>query len=107
VYTAIVLPLSLVAGFFGMNFVNLPGTTDDEGWLIVFISMLVVAAISFGVPIALGWVRPLSPRKAGATLGKGLLEASRTPVQIVGALYEITTSPVRRRRRDSPAASVK
>ncbi|MFT5531234.1 MAG: magnesium transporter [Candidatus Poriferisodalaceae bacterium] len=97
VYAAIMLPLSLVAGFFGMNFPTLPGGSSTNGWIIVLIAMIAVAAVSFGVLIALGWVRPLAPRKAGATLGRGLVEASRAPVQIVGALYELAATPVRRR----------
>ena len=35
IYAAIMLPLSLVAGFFGMNFANLPGIGSDWGWVVV------------------------------------------------------------------------
>ena len=35
VYAAIMLPLSLVAGFFGMNFVDLPLLASPTGWIIV------------------------------------------------------------------------
>jgi magnesium transporter len=95
IYAAIMLPLSLVAGFFGMNFPNLPWINRDFGWIIVTAFMAAVAVLSFGVFIALGWLRRPSGRKAGAALGRGLIEAARAPAQIVGAVYEIGTMPLR------------
>ncbi len=95
VYAAIMLPLSLVAGFFGMNFANLPGVQNDDGWIIVTAAMGFVAVCSLGVFVALGWIRRPSGREAGATLGRGMAEAARAPVQIVGAAFEISTMPIR------------
>jgi magnesium transporter len=95
VYAAIMLPLSLVAGFFGMNFANLPWIDREYGWIIVTAVMAVVAVVSLGVFISVGWIRRPSGRKAGAALGRGLIEAARAPAQIVGAVYEIGTMPLR------------
>ena len=95
VYAAIMLPLTLVAGFFGMNFANLPGLGSDSGWVAVTIAMVVIAVVSLGVFVALGWIRRPSGRQAGATLGRGLIEAARAPAHIVGAVYEIGTMPLR------------
>jgi magnesium transporter len=95
IYAAIMLPLSLIAGFFGMNFRNLPGAGNDSGWVIVAVAMFAVAVLSLGVFVALGWMRRPSGREAGAALGLGLSEAARVPVQIVGAAYEISTIPLR------------
>lgn len=95
VYAAIMLPLSLVAGFFGMNFENLPLIERDAGWIIVAGFMAVVAVVSLGVFISLGWTRRPSGRSAGAMLGRGLVEAAHAPVQIVGAVFEISTMPMR------------
>lgn len=95
VYAAIMLPLSLVVGFFGMNFENLPLVERRIGWVLVAGFMTVVAVLSLGVFISLGWTRRPSGRAAGALLGRGLVEAARTPAQLVGAVYEISTLPMR------------
>ena len=95
VYAAIMLPLSLVAGFFGMNFVNLPLIHRQAGWIIVAVFMALVASVSLGIFVALGWTRRPSGRTAGALLGHGLIEAARAPAQLVGAVFEISTMPMR------------
>ena len=95
VYAAIMLPLSLVAGFFGMNFVDLPLLASPAGWLIVTGLMALIAFVSLGVFVSLGWTRRASGRTAGAILGRGLVEAARTPAQLVGAVFEISTMPMR------------
>lgn len=95
VYAAIMLPLSLIAGIFGMNFVDLPLLERRWGWLIVVGSMLVIALVSLGVFVSLGWIRRPSGRRTGEVLGKGLLEATLAPVQIVGAVVEMGAMPLR------------
>ncbi len=95
VYAAIMLPLSLVAGFFGMNFVDLPLLASSTGWIIVTGFMAFIAFVSVGVFVALGWTRRPSGRTAGAVLGRGLVEAARAPAQLVGAVFEISTMPMR------------
>lgn len=104
VYAAVMLPLSLIAGFFGMNHTNLPTIGTGWGWAAVTGLMVLVAAVSIGVFVTKGWVRRPSGRRAGATLGRGLLEAARTPAQVAGAVYEISSLPLRhaivRRGRD-------
>lgn len=95
VYAAIMLPLSLIVGFFGMNFANLPGVDDDRGWIWVTVAMGVITLVSLGVFVSLGWIRRPSGREAGSTLGRGLIEAARAPVEIVGAMYEISAMPLR------------
>jgi magnesium transporter len=95
VYAAIMLPLSLIAGFFGMNFTNLPWTQQSWGWVLVTAIMLIVAVVSLGMFISLGWVRRPSGRRAGRAIGQGLLEATKTPVHIVGAVFEMSAMPIR------------
>jgi magnesium transporter len=95
VYAAIILPLSLITGYFGMNFENLPLIRTRWGWVAVTGAMLLVAFVSMGVFISLGWVRRPSGRRTGQTLGRGLVEATRAPVQIVGAVVEMSTMPLR------------
>jgi len=95
IYAAIMLPLSLVAGFFGMNFKNLPGIGSEWGWVIVTGLMVAIAALSLGVFVAIGWIERPSGRRAGETLGRGLIQATRAPVHVVGAVFELTAMPVR------------
>lgn len=95
VYAAVMLPLSLIAGFFGMNHPNIPTLNSRWGWLLAVGLMVVVAAVSIGVFVSEGWVRRPSGRRAGATLGRGLLEAARTPAQVAGAVFEISSMPLR------------
>ena len=94
-YAAIMLPLSLVVGFFGMNFENLPWLRRSWGWVVVTVAMTIVALVSLGMFISLGWVRRPSGRRAGQTLGRGLIEATRAPVHLVGAVFEASTMPLR------------
>ena len=95
VYAAVMLPLSLIAGFFGMNHSNIPTLQSRWGWVVVAGIMILVAAVSIGVFVSEGWVRRPSGRRAGATLGRGLLEAARTPAQVAGAVFEISSMPLR------------
>lgn len=95
IYAAIMLPLSLVAGFFGMNFIDLPLIDRSDGWIIVTVFMAVVAFVSLGVFVSLGWMRRPSGRTAGGVLGRGLIEAARAPAQLVGAVLEISATPLR------------
>ncbi len=95
IYAAIMLPLSLIAGFFGMNNQDLPLVDKSWGWIAVTAAMAFVAVVSLGIFVAAGWIHRPSGRQAGATLGRGLAEAARTPVQLVEAVYEISTMPLR------------
>jgi magnesium transporter len=95
VYAAIMFPLTLLVGFFGMNFANLPGLQNEWGWVVVSAVMLVITLISVGVFVALGWIRRPSGRRAGATLGRGLVEAAKAPAHVGGAIYEVSTMPLR------------
>ncbi len=95
VYAAIMLPLALVAGYFGMNFDNLPGLRTDWGWVAVTGGLVAIAAVSLGVFIKLEWIRRPSGRKEGMTLGRALTEAARAPTQVAGAAFEISTLPLR------------
>ena len=95
VYAAVMLPLTLIASFFGMNFFNLPLIHRQMGWIIITAVMGLVAVVSLGVFVSLGWTRRASGRSAGALLGRGLVEAARAPAQLMGALFEISTMPMR------------
>ncbi len=104
IYAAILLPLSLIVGYFGMNFQNLPGTTNDDGWLVVTIAMAVLTTLSLGMFVALGWIRRPSGKAASAVVGRGLIEGARAPIELMSAAFEISITPLRTvaggRRRD-------
>jgi magnesium transporter len=109
IYAAIMLPLSLIVGFFGMNFENLPGTANDGGWVVVTLAMGVLTMVSLGMFVALGWIKRPSGRKASAVLGRGLIEGARAPIELVSAALEISVTPLRsaatrRRDPDEPAS---
>ncbi|WP_419554600.1 magnesium transporter CorA family protein [Candidatus Poriferisodalis sp.] len=95
VYAAIMLPLTLVVGFFGMNFADLPLLGRPGGWIWVTAFMVLVAALSLGVFVSVGWIRRPSGRTAGDVLGRGLIEAARAPAQLVEAVFEISATPLR------------
>ena len=107
IYAAIMLPLSLVVGFFGMNFDELPLVDRSNGWIIVSVAMGAIAILSLGLFIGAGWMRRPSGRSATRALAKGLLEAALAPVEIVGSLFEVPGEAARsathrlRRRRAS------
>jgi hypothetical protein len=58
-------------------------------------SMLLIALMSIGVFVSLGWIRRPSSRRTGEVLSKGLLEATLAPVQLMGAVVEIGAKPLR------------
>ncbi len=106
IYAAIMLPLGLVVGFFGMNFVDLPGLKTTWGWIAVSVFMVAIAIGSLIVFASVGWIRRPSARQATTTLGRGLIEAARAPVHIGAAAFVASTKPLRataaRVKRDGP-----
>ena len=79
VYAAILLPLSLITSWYGMNVVNLPGSTQSWGWLMVTGLMAVFAVVSWLVFVRAGMVR--RPKLRATSLVTGLAEAARRPVK--------------------------
>lgn len=94
IYAAVLLPLSLVVGFFGMNHPNLPTIGREWGWIVVTVVMLLFTICSVGVFVAQGWIGRPSGRRAGTTIGRGLVEAARAPAQVAGAVFTISTMPL-------------
>jgi len=82
IYAALVLPLSLVAGIWGMNVAGLPLADSPRGFVIVGVAMAIVAAVSWIVFRRSGIVSASVSRRALNTatrLGKAVL----TPVDVV------------------------
>jgi len=95
IYAAIMLPLTLITGFFGMNFVELPGLERPWGWLAATGLMAAIAVVSLGMFVSLGWMTRPSGRRSGRLIGRGLVEATRTPLHVLGAVVEMSTVPLR------------
>jgi magnesium transporter len=79
VYAAILLPLSLITSWYGMNMTDLPGTGHPWGWLAVTVAMVAVAAVSWVWFIRVGIIR--APRARRVTLVRSLGVAARAPVK--------------------------
>jgi magnesium transporter len=85
VYAAIMLPLTLVVGFFGMNLPNLPLQDSSWGWVAVTAFMLVGSALSWTYFVSRGFVGTTSVRARGARIARGLAGAVRRPVRSQGS----------------------
>ncbi|MDH3499428.1 MAG: magnesium transporter CorA family protein [Acidimicrobiia bacterium] len=82
VYAAVVLPMSLVAGIWGMNVAGLPFATSARGFLAVLAVMLVVGLGSTLAFIRFGYLSPSPP--PGAELVKNLLVGMvRLPIRAI------------------------
>ncbi len=84
VYSAILLPLSLIAGWYGMNFENLPGASDSRGWIFVTVLMVLIAVASTAVFIRSGMIR--APSRPSRLARRGLASAVRVPTSAVSML---------------------
>lgn len=91
VYAAIMLPLTFITGFFGMNFVDLPG--ENYGWVIAGVVML----LSLVVSVVVFWrAGLLTPERAETPSTTDILRSTiNAPIRAVGAL-----APRRRPRNE-------
>jgi len=79
VYSAILLPLTLITGWYGMNIRRLPGTENSFSWELVLGAMLLLALGSFAAFVRAGFIRP--PDFRPRTVLRGLAGAARAPVR--------------------------
>ncbi len=78
VYSAILLPLTLITGWYGMN-IAIPGDQYRYGWEIVIAIMGVLALLSFAAFVKAGFIRP--PELRRETVLRGLAGAAKAPVK--------------------------
>ncbi len=64
VYAAILLPLSLITGWFGMNHENLPLLSESWGWVAVTVAMVLFASVQWSYFVRRGFVRRIRRRSA-------------------------------------------
>jgi magnesium transporter len=91
VFSVILLPLSLMAGIYGMNFVDMPLLHEPWGFWAMIAAMAVVAVVVWLVFIGRGIVGPPKVPRVDRAVGRGLAE-----------FIDLTTQPVRAigRRQD-------
>ncbi len=80
VYSAILLPLTLITGWYGMNVSGLPGAQQNRGWQLVTALMLAIAVVSWLWFVRVGLVR-LPKLNRGRSISRGLASAAKAPVR--------------------------
>ncbi len=103
VYAAIVLPLSLITSWYGMNMTNLPAADRSWGWPAVTGFMGLVSLVSWLVFVRVGIVRlPRLDRSPG--LMTGLTAAARAPVRPFTMLWRPSETRTDRNRGSAGGA---
>jgi magnesium transporter len=67
VFSVVLLPLSLLAGIYGMNFTFMPGLSSPYGFLLMLLTMLVVAGSLLFFFWRKGWLGKNPPARWGKT----------------------------------------
>lgn len=80
VYSAILLPLTLITGWYGMNVQTLPGADGQSAWQLVTILMALIAIVSWLWFVKIGLVR-LPRLQSGRSMSRGLAGAAKAPVR--------------------------
>ncbi len=80
VYSAILLPLTLITGWYGMNVNGLPAADRTKGWQWVTALMLAIAVVSWFWFVRVGLVR-IPKLNRGRSISRGLASAAKAPVR--------------------------
>ncbi len=83
VFSAILLPLSLIAGMWGMNFIRIPGAEDRYGFWILVGIMLVLAAGVWLYFVRRGFVGAPRVRDLPKAVGLGIYNIGSAPIRMV------------------------
>lgn len=92
VYAAILLPLSLLAGLYGMNFVNIPELQWQWGYFILVGIMATVAVGQWIYFARRGFIGGPSLRKTlkvPTAIGRGLAHLALTPVRVIETIIDM------------------
>lgn len=79
IYSALLLPLTLITGWYGMNVAELPAAERPHAWWIVTLVMIAIFLVSFGVFVRIGLIR--LPKARPGAITSGLASAARAPVK--------------------------
>ena len=96
VFSAIVLPLGLLAGIWGMNFANMPELDQPEGY---FLALGLMATVAIGLWLYFarrGFIGGPRLREIPKSLGMGLFQMAALPVKGLGAVVRTLTGEERR-----------
>ncbi len=78
VYSAIVLPMTLIAGWYGMNTENLPAAAQPWGWIVVTVVMGLVGLASWLAFVRVGLV---GRRRPVRDLGSAMTRVAKAPLR--------------------------
>lgn len=88
VYTAIILPLTLLAGIYGMNLSRLPGAGHRLAFPVTVAAMTAVTVGQWGYFASRGFIgRPRS--RITRQVGEGLARLAHLPVELVDAAFRL------------------
>lgn len=90
VFSAIMLPLALVAGIFGMNFLEIPLADDPRGFWILTGTMVAGAIALWSYFARRGFVGGPRLRDLPRAVGLGLYHIGVTPIKVVAEGIETT-----------------
>ena len=93
VFSAIILPLSLVAGIYGMNFANMPELRTEAGYFVV-LGIMAVVAIGLWVYFARrGFIGGPKLHKVPKAVGRGLVDLVKLTTKPAVMLVHIAAKP--------------
>lgn len=90
VFSAVMLPLTLIAGVWGMNFIEIPGAEHASGFWILVGVMVVLALGLWGYFARRGFVGAPRLRDLPKAAGLGLIQVGVTPIKVVAGGIEST-----------------
>jgi O-antigen/teichoic acid export membrane protein len=96
VFSAIFMPLTLIAGIYGMNFDNMPELNEPWAYFTVLGAMAAIAATLWVYFVRRGFIggpklRDLvAPAKAAGRVGRGLASAAMVPLRVTPGRREGT-----------------
>ncbi len=90
VYSALLLPLTLITGWYGMNVRGLPAAERPHSWWIVTLVMVAIALVSVIVFVQIGLIRLPGARRG--RVAAGLATAAKAPVKPFTMLRRPVTS---------------
>lgn len=99
VFSAILLPLGLIAGLFGMNFLDIPGGDDRWGFWITVGAMLVIAIGLWLYFAKQGFVGAPKLRDIPKAVGLGIVQVGTAPVRALASGVESTVKHLDFRRK--------
>jgi len=90
VFSAVMLPLGLIAGMWGMNFINIPGAEERWGFWIIVGAMALIALGLWLYFARRGFVGAPRLRDLPKAAGLGLIQVGVAPIKVVAGGIEST-----------------